>query len=330
MRESFLTEVENPLDYNFEGVTCYGCGADDYRFFLSGEDDLTGKDGCFQFVQCNNCQLVYQQPRLELEQIKSFYDDEYILHRKENNWGVFNPLVKWTLNKHDRVKDRLIRKHLSLNSNSEVLDVGCGVGTFLLYLNSKYNCKMSGVDFKEIAGYPGFNKIEFFLGLFYDQNITINRFDMITMWHFLEHCYNPNKSLQMARKVLKDGGKLIIEVPRLDSFTYKLFGNKWPGIQAPQHTALYSKKAFTEILDKNGFRIIEYLPYGAFPPFFYIFAGLYFRLFGKGLKLKRVLFFYIIGEILLSPVLLLHKYLNLSMHTIICEKKANRFNELIN
>ena len=50
------------------------------------------------------------------------------------------------------------------------------------------------------------------------------------------------KSLGVARKVLTQDGKLIIEVPRLDSVTFRLFKNKWPGVQAPQHTALYSKK----------------------------------------------------------------------------------------
>ncbi len=321
MNKLFFKKVENPPNYKFEKVSCYNCGAEDYQFLLMGEDDLTGKSGTFQFVQCNKCGLAFQQPRLELEQIKTFYDDEYISHRKQKKWGIFTTLIEWTFNKHDRDKARIVRKYLTLNSNTEVLDVGCAVGTFLLYLKKKYNCNISGIDFKENLEYPDFDKIEFYLGLFYEQNIKSNRFDLITMWHFLEHCYDPNKSLEMAREVLKKEGKLIIEVPRFDSFSFKLFGRKWPGIQAPQHTVLYSKKTFRQIIEKNGFRIVKYLPYGSFPRFFYFFAGSYFSIFGKGLKLNRVLFFYILGEVLLTPILLFHKYLNLSMQTVICEKK---------
>lgn len=327
MRELFPKKNEHQPNYKLEAVSCYNCGADDYKFFLQGEDDLSGKNGFFQYVQCNKCQLVFQQPRLTLEEIKSFYDNEYIAHRKHKKWGIFTPLVEWTLNKQDRDKEKISRRYVKFNSATEVLDVGCAVGTFLLHLKKKYNCKISGVDFIENSEYPDFEQVEFYLGLFYDQNIENNRFDVVTMWHFLEHCYNPAKSLEMAGKVLKKGGKLIIEVPRLDSLTYRIFGRKWPGVQAPQHTALYSKKTFMQLIEKKGFRIIQYLPYGAFPPFFYVFAGTYFSIFGKGLKLNKVLPFYILGEILLTPVLLLHKYMNLSMQTIICEKKENDTNE---
>jgi len=200
------------------------------------------------------------------------------------------------------------------------MDVGCAVGTFLLHLNSKHNCKISGVDFKEGLEYPGFDKIEFYNGLFYDQDIQKERYDCVTMWHFLEHCYDPNQSLQMAGKVLKKDGKLIIEVPRLDSFTFKLFGRKWPGVQAPQHTVLFDKKQFVTMIEKNGFRLVKYRPYGAFPPYFYIFAGSYFRIIGKGLNLNRIIFPYFLGQLMLTPFLWFQKVLNLSMQTIVCEK----------
>ncbi len=173
---------------------------------------------------------------------------------------------------------------------------------------------------KKTLNIPGFEQIEFYPGLFYEQEIRDERFDLITMWHFLEHDYDPNRSLQMAGKVLKKEGKLIIEVPRFDSFTYKLFGRKWPGVQAPQHTAMYSKKTLMQMIEKNGFKVVKYMPYGAFPPYFYIFAGTYFKLFGKGINLNRAIFPYFVGQLLLTPILLFQKHLNLSMQTVVCEK----------
>jgi SAM-dependent methyltransferase len=290
---------------------------------LKGEEDVTGKEGEFQDVKCSNCEMVYQNPRIALAQIKEFYDGEYIAHRKKKNWGILTPLYEWTMNKHDRDKEKIVAKHVVLNKQTEVLDVGCAVGTFLLHINKKHDVQISGVDFKEGLEYPDFNKIEFYEGLFYEQKIAENRYDVVTMWHFLEHCYDPNKSLQMAKKVLKKGGKLIIEVPRLDSFTFKLFGKKWPGVQAPQHTVLYDKKAFINIMEKNGFKVTTYLPYGAFPPYFYIFAGSYFKTIGKNLNLNRIIFPYFLGQLILTPMLWFQKYLNLSMQTVVCEKIEN-------
>ncbi|WP_242206510.1 class I SAM-dependent methyltransferase [Aestuariivivens insulae] len=320
MDRLFLKKLKNPDRYRFEATSCYSCNGDDYSFFLKGEEDLTGKEGEFQFVKCNNCGLVYQNPRIALDQIKEFYDGEYIAHRKKKNWGLLTPLYEWTMNKHDRDKEKLVAKHVELNGQTEILDVGCAVGTFLLHIHQKYNVNISGVDFKEGLEYPDFNKIEFYEGLFYEQDIEENRYDAVTMWHFLEHCYDPNKSIQMAKKVLKKGGKLIVEVPRLDSITFKLFGRKWPGVQAPQHTVLYDKKSFISMMKKNGFKVTTYLPYGAFPPYFYVFAGSYFRIIGKNLNLNRIIFPYFLGQLILTPILWFQNYLNLAMQTVICEK----------
>jgi len=320
MKNPFLKEFKNPDWYRFEEVNCYYCNSDDYSFFLKGEEDLTGKEGEFQYVRCNNCDLVYQNPRIALDQIKEFYDGEYIAHRKKKNWGILTPLYEWAMNKHDLEKEKIVVKHVELNEQTEILDVGCAVGTFLLHINKKYGVKISGVDFKEGLEYPDFDKIEFYEGLFYEQKIKEERYDAVTMWHFLEHCYDPNKSIQMAKRVLKKGGKLIIEVPRLDSATFRLFGRKWPGVQAPQHTVLYDKKAFVNMMRKNEFKVIKYLPCGAFPPYFYIFAGSYFKIIGKKLNLNRIIFPYFLGQLILTPILWFQKYLNLSMQTVICEK----------
>ncbi len=318
--EIFLRPLHNPDHYRFEQVNCYNCGSDEFEFFLQGEEDYTGKEGEFQFVKCKKCGLVYQNPRISRDQIKYFYDSEYIAHRKKKNWGMLTPLYEWAMNKHDRDKEKLVGKYMKLDTEKEVLDIGCAVGTFLLHINDKYNCKISGVDFKEGLEFPGFEKINFFEGLFHEQKMREQQFDLITMWHFFEHDYDPNKTLEKAKEVLKDDGIMVIEVPRLDSASFKIFGRKWPGVQAPQHTALYDKKNFIEMIEKHGFEVQEYLPYGAFPPYFYFFAGSYFKFIGKGMNLSKAILPYFIGQLILTPIMIFQKYLNLSMQTIICKK----------
>ncbi len=315
-----IQELGNPAHFQYESVNCYLCGKNECSEFLIGEEDLTGKDGKFLYVKCNNCGLVYQTPRLSIDAIKEYYDSEYLAHRKKKDWGFLTPLYEWAMNKLDRDKEKIVKKYFPVNEDTRLLDVGCAVGTFLLYMNEKYQCKISGVDFKEDLDYPGFDKIDFHQGVFYDQKFAAESIDLVTMWHFFEHDYDPVKSLGVARKILTADGKLIIEVPRLDSLTFKLFKNKWPGVQAPQHTALYSKKTLVEILEKNGFEIEAYLPFGAFPPYFYIFTGTYFKFIGKGLNLDRIIIPYFLGQFLLFPILLFKNYLNLSMQTIVCRK----------
>src|SRR5262249_24522737 len=149
------------------------------------------------------------------------------------------------------------------------------------------------------------------------------RFDLVTMWHFLEHDYDPPQTLFTAKRVLKPGGLLVIEVPRLDSFTFRLYRERWPGLQAPQHTVLFEKATLLRLVEQAGLEVVDYLPYGAFPPYFYIFAGAAFKLLkGRGLNLSKAIVPYFIGQLVMFPVLMAQRSLNLAMQTVVCRRKA--------
>jgi 2-polyprenyl-3-methyl-5-hydroxy-6-metoxy-1,4-benzoquinol methylase len=306
-----------------ERVACYACGSTASDPFLTAQDDYTGKPGRFTFVTCRGCGMRYQNPRLTVEAVKAFYDDEYIAHRRKSDWGVLTGFFNWVMDRHDRQKDKCVTSYVSLGPDSEVLDVGCAVGTFLQKIRTRHGSHVTGVDFKDLSAHPSLEGVEFHCGLFYEQSLARERFDLVTMWHFLEHDYDPIRTLRTAREVLKPEGRLIIEVPRLDSLTFRIFGRHWPGLQAPQHTVLYDRAALLRMVEKAGFEVVDYRPYGAFPAFFYFFAGIAFSLLrGKGLNLSRAIYPYFLGQILFSPVLLFEKQLNFAMQTVVCRRKA--------
>ena len=307
----------------WENVACYLCGSDATDPFLEAEDDLTGKPGVFTFVSCRRCGLSYQNPRLDVEHVKAYYDEEYIAHRSKQDWGALTSFFNWVMDRHDRQKDAIVRRYVALGPRSEVLDVGCAVGTFLQKMRERYGAAVAGVDFKDLRGHPSLDGVEFHCGLFYDQPIASARFDLVTMWHFLEHDYDPIRTLRTAARVLKRDGRLVIEVPRLDSLTFRLYRGRWPGLQAPQHTVLYDRDALLRAVDLAGLEVVDYLPYGAFPAFFYFFAGAAFTLLkGKGLNLSRAIYPYFLGQILFAPILAFEKQLNFAMQTVVCRRKA--------
>jgi ubiquinone/menaquinone biosynthesis C-methylase UbiE len=307
----------------FETIGCYYCGETACTDFVSAQDDLTGKPGNFRFVTCNNCGLAYQTPRIRVEHIPAWYDDEYISHRKKTNWGILTPLYNRAMNKHDRDKDALISRYVKLGPESQVVDVGCGSGTFLARIHDHYGSQVSGVDFKNLTHLPSFQHVKFHHGLFYEQNLPENAFDLVTMWHFLEHDYDPVRTLATARNLLKPDGRLIIEIPRLDSVTFRMYRERWPGLQAPQHTVLYTKQMLLKFIERSDLEVVEYLPYGAFPPYFYLFTGLAFKfLKGRGLNLSKAIYPYFFGQFLVWPVLLFQRHLNLAMQTVICRRPA--------
>lgn len=316
-----MNQMQLPRPEMFESVRCYACGADDAAPFREAEDDLTGKPGRFQFVKCRACGLAYQNPRLTLPWIGSYYDDEYIAHRKKNDWGWLTPFYRRAMDKHDRDKAKLVERYVRLGPDSRVLDIGCGAGTFLAKMRERHGAQTTGVDFKDLSQTPWLKDTDFRHGLFYEQDFAGKRFDLITMWHFLEHDYDPPRTLRHAAGLLNDQGRLVIEVPRLDSTSAWLYGNRWPGLQAPQHTVLFDRASLESMVRAAGLEVVDYLPYGAFPSYFYLFAGLAFKLLkGRGLNLDRAILPYFLGQILLLPVLLFERKLNLAMQTIVCRR----------
>ena len=318
---SSSTATAGPTPF-FEEVPCPLCGSRARDPFITAEDDLTGKPGRFTFVTCRDCGLRYQNPRVSFAHIGAFYDNEYLAHRKKTDWGILTPFYERAMGKHDRDKVAIVAKYLPLNSRSVVLDVGCAVGTFLQLLKQETGCQAIGVDFKDLSQSPGLQDVEFHHGTFPDAAIDNGRCDLVTMWHFLEHDYDQHASLQKARDVMKDDGRLIIEVPRLDSVSARLYGDRWPGLQAPQHTVLFDKKTFLRMVEEAGFEVVEWLPWGAFPAYFYLFAGAAFSVLkGKGLDLDKVVAPYFVGQVLTTPIRLFEKQLNLAMQTVVCRKR---------
>jgi hypothetical protein len=111
----------------FETVACYVCGATEHDSFITAEDDLGGTPGTFRFVRCSRCALAYQNPRVALEHIAAYYDDQYIAHRRKRDWGVLTPLFERAMNKLDADKDAIVSRYVTLRADSQVLDVGCAV-----------------------------------------------------------------------------------------------------------------------------------------------------------------------------------------------------------
>ncbi|HMO16796.1 MAG TPA: class I SAM-dependent methyltransferase [Oligoflexia bacterium] len=317
---SFATE--NSIDRKLlESVNCLSCGSDSSMFFINAKDDLSGMPGLFTFVKCLDCNLVYQNPRITLDNIPDYYDDNYIAYRKRSDWGILSRFHKSSMYKHDLDKLKLISEFIKLDQSSKCLDLGCATGSFPALLNNKFSCESWGLDFKDFSTECRANNVSFIKGTVSEMPFMKECFDLITMWHFLEHDYDPLDTLKRSRQFLKKGGYVIIEVPALDSLSFKVFRSVWPGLQAPQHTALYSKSSLLNVATRAGLKVVKHLPYGAFPPFFYWYAGVVFIFNrGNGVNFRRHIPYYFLSQVLTKPLFYLFDRCNMAMQTIICRK----------
>jgi hypothetical protein len=190
-------------------------------------------------------------------------------------------------------------------------------------MRTRYGAQVTGVDFADLSSNPALQGVDFRCGLFCEQEFGGTRFDLVTMWHYLEHDYDPMRTLVYAGDLLAPNGRIVIEVPRLDSTTFRLYRERWPGLQAPQHTVLFDREHLLAAVRAAGLEVEAYLPYGAFPAFFYFFAGAAFKILrGKGLNLSKAIYPYFLGQILFSPILAFEKQLNFAMQTVVCRRPA--------
>jgi SAM-dependent methyltransferase len=80
-------------------------------------------------------------------------------------------------------------------------------------------------------------------------------FDVITMWHSLEHVPDPKRVLTEARRLLAPKGKLIIAVPNIDSLAFRIFGQSWFGLDLPRHLTHFAPWTLHLLLERVGYRV---------------------------------------------------------------------------
>ena len=83
-------------------------------------------------------------PRVALAHIGAYYDDQHIAHRRKKNWGLLTPLFERAMNKLDADKDSIVSRYVTLGADSQVLDVGCAVGTFLQRVHNRRSARRGG------------------------------------------------------------------------------------------------------------------------------------------------------------------------------------------
>ena len=133
---------------------------------------------------------------------------------------------------------RLIQNH---HSQNYLLDIGSGKGEFIEYMSTK-NWNVESYD-------P-----------FYKNNDIINfnsKFDIVTMWHSLEHIHNLLDVFSIINKSLSVNGYLLVAVPNIDAYDRKFFKKNWVAYDPPRHLYHFSIDSMRKLLDVNNFEIIS-------------------------------------------------------------------------
>lgn len=248
---------------------CLACGSSSFDSVERTKTMMHSSREFFNFDQCHDCGLVFLNPRVPNDQLGHYYTEAYLPYRGDEAWGKYAKFVASSQKKIDQKRVELIEKYISDLGRSTILDVGCGKPTFLKLLNERHGCRAIGTDFSD-EGWK--NKPELYTNLdLVAMDIhkleSLDEVDGITMWHYLEHDYNPAKTIQKLSTIAKPSTRLIIEVPNYDSSSRRQFKSNWAGYHTPRHTALYTPKTMKTLLNKNGWKVVDSFTYGTLDPF---------------------------------------------------------------
>jgi 2-polyprenyl-3-methyl-5-hydroxy-6-metoxy-1,4-benzoquinol methylase len=227
---------------------CPNCSSDKY--------DESMREGEFVIVKCRECSLIYL---LNPPDESSIYEDYYEINFKKEDYtpdSGFEFLSEIFFINQQRID--LIK---IFRSSGSILDIGCGSGLFLkTAFDSGYG--VDGIDVSEKA--LTFAKEEFGLNVESKSMEKLieerKKFDIITLWHVLEHFLNPVNELKKIKELLNENGVCFIEVPNFNSIKFRLSGGKWKGGNHPlYHRSFFTKKTLEDTLRRSDFNHIERL-----------------------------------------------------------------------
>ena len=221
--------------------------------FLKVKDYSVSQE-TFELLYDEDLDMLITYPQPSLDKLPSYYESvDYISHT-DGNKSLFEKMYQF-------VKSIALKKKLKLiNSQSakgRILDIGAGVGDFLSV------CKNDGWQTIGIEPSDKAKNIAKSKGVSFVENLSElenHSFDIITMWHVLEHVPNLEEQITELKRLIKPNGTIIIAVPNFKSFDAKHYGQFWAAFDVPIHLWHFSKTAIQKLFAKEKLELIKVLP----------------------------------------------------------------------
>ena len=227
---------------------CPWCGSDKAQINLWLKDEFLTKED-FHICECLSCGLLYTMPRPNKDKIGAYYKSEEYYSHQENKKG-FIPKV------YEAVKKVNLKYKYKLATNGitkgKLLDIGCGVGDFL-HTAEEHGWDCTGVEPSEDAKAIARKRIKANIMASEDlEQIPDATFDLITMWHVLEHVDDLKWQVEQLQRLIKPQGRIVIAVPNHKSYDAQFYKELWAAYDVPRHLSHFDKITITKIFKSKG------------------------------------------------------------------------------
>jgi 2-polyprenyl-3-methyl-5-hydroxy-6-metoxy-1,4-benzoquinol methylase len=237
---------------------CPVCSSTNIKEVLRAKDYTVSKE-LFSVWHCNACTCRFTQNIPSAEDIGAYYQSADYVSHSDTKKGVINKLYHTVRNYTVQKKKQLIEK-LSEKKRGSLLDVGAGTGAFAaIMLEAGWN--VSGLEPDATARENALTNHQLQLQTL-DALFSFNdkQFDVITLWHVLEHVHELHQYIETFHRILKDDGTLIVAVPNYTSYDAQVYKEFWAAYDVPRHLYHFSPAAMKQLMQQQNFKVVQCKP----------------------------------------------------------------------
>lgn len=237
---------------------CPACGSADIKPVLSAKD-YTVSGETFAIWHCNACTLRFTQEAPALHKIGPYYQSAAYVSHSDTEKGLVNRLYHIVRNITLQGKRKLVQQ-VSGQATGNLLDVGAGTGAFS-HTMQQAGWQVTALEPDDTARQNAQKR--YGLSLQSPDKLFLlqpEEFDVITMWHVLEHVHDLNGYLQQFHSILKPGGRLIIAVPNYTSYDAAIYQEYWAAYDVPRHLYHFSPQSMEQLGNTKGFSLLQTKP----------------------------------------------------------------------
>ena len=224
------------------------------KHFLTVIDYSVSKE-TFDLYHDATLDMLITSPQPSFENLGRYYESPDYISHTDSKRSLFEKAYHFV--KGIALKNKLNLINSFSSSKGKLLDIGAGTGDFLLTAKNNGWSTM-GVEPSEKAKAIAIQKgIQFVVST---QELESHSFDVITMWHVLEHVPNLENQIKELKRLVKPNGTIIIAVPNFKSYDAKYYGKFWAAYDVPIHFWHFSKTAIKLLFENEEIKLEKVLP----------------------------------------------------------------------
>lgn len=232
---------------------CPACQATTIQPVLAVQDYTVSQE-VFSVWHCASCTHRFTQDVPAAAAIGRYYQSENYISHTNTSKGLVNRLYHLVRNYTLGSKMKLVQSVSGRNTGT-LLDVGAGVGAFAAFMREK-GWQVTGLEpdgeTRKRAQEQHRITLQDSADLF---QLPVAHFDVITMWHVLEHVHQLDDYIQQLKALLKPGGVLLIAVPNYTSHDASYYQAHWAAYDVPRHLYHFSPASMRTLLQRHGLAV---------------------------------------------------------------------------